>query len=137
MSPIRKPICIGAIDQLREVREVRGGRSDTFGLELPTLGMNLATSPGADDHRPSRRRNPDKVRSLVASLARHVDTNAGEPTLATDADLSRAHHPARRQHRSSIRHRPSAPSKCNERTRSQDAIAVDSPDCSGHRCRRP
>ncbi|MFN3217902.1 MAG: ATP-binding protein [Acidimicrobiales bacterium] len=67
----------------------RPRRSLVTGYLDAAVNVDLATSPGADGHRPSRRRNPDKIRSLVASLARHVATNAGEPTLATDADLSR------------------------------------------------
>lgn len=64
-------------------------RSLVTGYLDAAVDVDIPTGPGADGHRPTRRRDPQKIRTLVTSLARHVATSAGERALATDADLSR------------------------------------------------
>jgi uncharacterized protein len=64
-------------------------RSLVTGYLDAAVNVDIATGPGADGRRPSRRRDPQKIRALITSLARHVATSAGERALATDADLSR------------------------------------------------
>lgn len=67
----------------------RPRRSLVTGYLDAIVNVDIATGPGADGRRPSRRRDPQKIRALVAALARNVATSAGERTLAKDAGLSR------------------------------------------------
>lgn len=64
-------------------------RSLVTGYLDTAVNVEIAVGPGADGHTPTRRRDPHKIRALVASVARNVATSAGERSLATDADLSR------------------------------------------------
>lgn len=67
----------------------RPRRSLVIGYLDAAVNVDIATGPGADGRRPSRRRDPQRIRALVASLARNIATSAGERALASDAGLSR------------------------------------------------
>lgn len=64
-------------------------RSLVTGYLDAAVNVDIATGVGADGRRRMRRRDPQKIRALVTSLARHVSTSAGQRVLADDADLSR------------------------------------------------
>jgi uncharacterized protein len=91
----------GAPDDLPTILEwlVHGGwpaqvgnprRSLVTGYLDAAVEVDIATGPGEDGHRPTRRRDPQRIRALVRSLARNVATAAGERALAADAGISRS-----------------------------------------------
>lgn len=90
----------GGTDDLEEVigQLVLGGwpaqtaqprRSLVTGYLDAAVNVDIAVGPGAGGRRPARRRDPQKIRALVMSLARNVAAMAGERVLADDAGLSR------------------------------------------------
>lgn len=63
-------------------------RSLVTGYLDAAINVEIAAGSGGDGGT-IRRRDPARIRALVASLARHVATSAGERTLALDAGISR------------------------------------------------
>lgn len=82
------------VDMLRHL--VAGGwpqqreRPDPrFVVEYLEQIIHVDVNAVAEDRPRSRRRDPDKVRACLASIARNVATAAGDQTIAKDAQLSR------------------------------------------------